>query len=319
MERFSCYDNLPPKEYTYLLQVIALNRREKIKGLFMPFVEQLKTKEWTFILTGSDGKEERHPQSITEIILLYKNSDLNIGPQITIFLDQLGEDIILDEERKVSDSSLSFYKGILEKQFCYPDRILDAAFLLGDPNLFIEAKRQVLQEMIDNPKVKEAMKDQLRTYRQTLERGIYRGQVVFDERQQYYYESNNFSETRMGFKMGPIRAVQRALDLLILESIKNNDLSIEEVASNCPSNTCERIEFLMKKGLIDSNLGDRLIKAYSWFLREYHRIQEMYKESDRKSIISYPFNLNDFNRHKKTILDLLNLHPKLAKSKSDKR
>jgi len=55
-----------------------------------------------------------------------------------------------------------------------------------------------------------------------------------------------------------------------------------------------------------------IVEAYLWFLREYHRIQELFKNSNRQVVISCPFNQEQFEQYKQALLDFLNLSPKLS-------
>jgi hypothetical protein len=311
MENKLCYHLLNQEEYYGLVKNIAEIRKQKLIELFNPLVNEFGSNDWFLITVGSDGKQERHPQSKTEIVFLYKD---NIGKakglinKMNNLINYSSEKIEFNEIKPVGDPNilLSFYKN--QPNDCYPDRVINADFLLGENNLFIEAKRQVLFEMTGDNKqskeIREKMNSQLRSYIKTLRSGQYRGQVVFDQNQQYYFETDNWKSFKTGFKMGPIRATQRKLDLLFVNMIREDRLTIDEVATTCRSNTFERIEFLVGKGIIEQQKGKNISQAYLWFLKEYHQIQELFKDN-HQSQVSCPFDPQDFEEYKQIILNFV--------------
>jgi len=325
MENRLCYHDLYLTEYHGLVKTIAENRRQELQVLFNPLIEKFGSKGWSLILVGSDGKQERHPQSKTEIVLLCKDSRSKgiMTKVITDLISQSTDPVEFTEIKVLEDkkSPLSFYNG--QPNQCFPDRVLNASFLLGDDDIFIQSRKQVLSEMSEESelgrKIREELKKQLTSYKKALSSGQYRGQFIFDENNQYYFETDDWKKARMGFKMGPLRAVQRKLDILTLNAIKQGNLTIDDVAKNCPSNTCERIDFLTKKGILDENQVGIIIEAYLWFLREYHRAQELFKDSSRQEVISCSFNQEEFKRYRQVLLDFLNLSPKLSQKKSQER
>jgi len=317
MEKRSCYQQLSLIEYYGLVKNIAENRRQELQILFNLLIKKFGDKDWSLILVGSDGKQERHPQSKTEVVLVYKDKqtkDQNADKmaQVIKTLTYQATDPIEFSEIKVladknGENPLSFYNN--QPHQCYPDRILNADFLLGDDAVFIQAKRKTLLEAVEEGKlgktIREELKKQLKVYKKTLTSGQYRHQIVFDENNQYYFETDDWRNVRTGFKMGPIRAVQRRLDLLTLNAVRCGKLIINELVADCPSNTCERIEFLVKRGVIDQKQEKIIVEAYLWFLREYHRIQELFKNSNRQSLISCQFDEKEFERHRKALIDFI--------------
>ena len=323
MENRLCYHDLYLTEYHGLVKTIAENRRQELQVLFNPLIEKFGSKGWSLILVGSDGKQERHPQSKTEVVLLFKKKDHKADEmvrELKTLTSQSPDPIEFTEIKVLEDeqSPLSFYNG--QPNQCFPDRVLNASFLLGEDDIFIQSRRQVLSEMSEESelgkKVRKELKEQLTSYKNALISGQYRGQIIFDENNQYYFETDDWKRARMGFKMGPLRAVQRKLDILTLNAIKQGNLTIDDVAENCPSNTCERIDFLAKKGILDENQVEIIIEAYLWFLREYHRAQELFKDSSRQEVISCSFYQEEFKQYRQVLLDFLNLSPKLSQKKS---
>jgi hypothetical protein len=312
MENKSCYHYLHLDEYHGLVKNIAEFRKQELIRLFNPLQKKFGHNDWSLIIVGSDGKQERHPQSKTEIVFLYRNGSnktKKLMNEMNNLINLSIEPIEFNEAKPVGDQNvlLSFYKN--QSNDCYPDRIINANFLLGENNLFIEAKKQTLLEMAGNneqgKKIREKISSQLKDYIKTLKSGQYRSQVVFDENQQYYFETDNWKNVKTGFKMGPLRTIQRKVDLLLINIIRENKLTINAVATTYPSNTCERIEFLAEKGLIEEQIGKEISQAYLWFLKEYHKIQELFKNSNRLSPISCPFNPQDFQHYKQIILNFV--------------
>jgi len=254
MENEVCYRILSLGEYRGLLKTIAENREQELQVLFDPLIEKFGSNNWCLILVGSDGKQERHPQSKTELVLFCKDGKPRDEMKKTIkYLIPLSTDPIEFEEIKTLDdkeSPLSFYNGQSDR--CYPDRILNSNFLLGDDDVFIQARRQVLLEMSKQSKLGKKIREKLRTqlwdYKKALTSGQYRGQIIFDEKNQYYFEANDWKNARMGFKMGPLRAVQRKLDFLTLAAIRQGQLKLMRWLKIVPQTLVNELNFLLQKG-----------------------------------------------------------------------
>lgn len=105
---------------------------------------------------------------------------------------------------------------------------------------------------------------------------------------QFYNEYSHVA----GFKAGPIRAVQRKLDLLTLAEVPLQ-------ATDLPSQTVDRIIYFTERGRIPPTLAEPLAESYSWFLQRYHQVQEKYKNTRQSASIS--FCQEDFEQHIATI------------------
>lgn len=309
---FDCF-NLPPNEYAGLVLTCCQNRREELVRLFnILFSGETNLKQkLAIIAVGSDGKEERHPQSKTELVVLYQNGDdKNFPIKANLILENINDStLLINEIRNINDPNqiLSFYSN--DSNCVYPDRILNSILIWGNPEIYQKARRKVVSEITENSpqgkRIKEALRKQLSTYRKTTESGQYRDQTVYDNVNQYYFESDDPKQIRFGFKMGPLRAVQRQLDRLTIVAFKEGKITLNDI-EKLPTNTVSRIEFLALIGLIDKNFAQQLIEAYLWFLREYHRIQEKFKQSDRKQVVSLPYNREEFDRHIEIIKSFIN-------------
>jgi hypothetical protein len=310
MERkcsYNCFE-LSPLEYFGLLRVINQSRRESLNESLKGIELDGFLKDEALILTGSDGKEERHPQSETEMIILSeKPIDEASQSLIVAIINDLDQETGKIEIKPLNSSVLSFYNN--QEEFIYPDRVLNGFFLLGDQSLFYKARLQVLQEMISDDevgrKIRETMRSQLKSYRKAIREGKYRNHQIFmidgDQGQQYYFEGEDWRENIMGFKMGPLRAVQRKLDILTVNGLRAGIFNAEDLALSLPSNTLERFDFFSQRGLLNAEQAKNLSLAYLWFLREYHKAQEEFKRSDRTGVISVPFNLQEFEENMRYI------------------
>lgn len=307
-----CY-NLDPIEYGGLLDCVSQIRKSELRSILKE-VEDNWGEEIALILTGSDGKGERHPQSKTEIILLSKNPNISecVSQKILDTLSETPEKDSFEsiEIKNLGEEPLSFYEGNPSR--VYPDRILGGYYLLGDKEIFNNARRCVVEEM-SNPgqlgsKIRREISSQIKAYRKTMRTGVFRQQIVFDPTSgiQFYFEGPDWKENRMGLKMGPIRATQRKMDLLIAH-ITSGKIGAEEIAKEFPSNTSERFSFLSQRGIINTEEEEVYRLAYLWFLREYHHIQEIFKRSGKTEIVALPFNKEEFERYILSIEKFLEL------------
>lgn len=209
----------------------------------------------------------------------------------------------LPEGRTLNDDTETLSYAFNDQDLIYPDRVLHSRLLIGSEEIYTQAILKILNEIIDKGRIYEHIRQQLKGYEKTLEKGIYRDGRVFswEEGTQYYQENEDPKLLRLGFKMGPIRAVQRGLDLITFKALRNNEQLKERIISRYIeggfSNTMKRIEFLIEIGLIPKDLGDKLIEAYYWFLQQYHQIQENYKQTRRPVELTFDIALGAKYRH----------------------
>ncbi len=297
---------IPLDEYDGLVRKCCLNWRNWLKTILLKEESLHLGEADAIIVVGSDGKEERHPQSKTEIVLLRKGLEKNKRENSSLQIpNSLPSQILYDEIRleEVPPPILSYYNN--SPKAVYPDLILNSILILGNPKTHLQARIKVIKEMTDDgpigKRIREELKKQLSSYRTTLSTGFYRGLPVFADGWQYYYENEDPKKLQLGFKMGPLRVVQRRLDILTVEAWKKNLLNDQEIP-NLPTNTCDRIDYFCAKGLIKKDFASQLQQAYLWFLREYHRVQEIFKNSDRKKIVGRPYDQTDFEKHKSIVI-----------------
>lgn len=282
--------SLSPVEYAGLVQTTNDNYRthlaELLTGVELPPNSAL-------LVVGSDGKRERHRQSRTEFTVIDASSDI---PDPTVFAP-LGEALLslpisIDPGHTIRPfeykpvgviaEPLSIVEG--RARTIYPDRVLNTERVIGDPDVWIAARAQTMYEMsAANPlgsSIRKAMKNQLRDYRGTMETGLFREtrNFVHDPPIQFYEERANSPILSLGFKPGPIRAVQRKTDIFVADAVRQHGQNPAELAVHLPRATHERVQFLMDCHLGPQQQGD-IVESYDWFLREYHRAQDAYASS----------------------------------------
>lgn len=305
-----CY-SLGEFEYWGLLKTVGANWRDELRREYAALAgssELFGDKPYCLILPGSDGKEERHPQSKTEIILLLEESNFSLEEEIGKKAEAMSRKNSISGfvETKIAGSKeapLSFFEH--SPSHVYPDRVLNSYLLVGDRQLYLRARRQVLEEMTGK-KIKEAMRDQLRQYKKVIRTGEYRNLKVFSEEEgeQYYFESRETKRIRFGFKVGFLRAVQRKLDLETVRWLESGQEGVDFLAQNLPMSTVERIAYFAQRGLFDKNFALNLQEAYLWFLKNYHYAQESFsKNKGRVAVVS--FSQERFAAEKEVITNFL--------------
>ncbi len=304
---------LPQIEYLGLVQAICDYTHDKYRefcgAVHLP-------SDACLMVVGSDGKMERHEQSLTELRIVALQSPLNAVALTDAILEaiyplhvQLGPDHCIETTVLHESDAISYAFG--DPTRVYPDRAINSLYIMGNENVYWHARMQALAEMTaDGPistHIRHGMRDQLKIYRNAAASGVYRGLTIFsaDENQkiclQFYDEhAENPKLMRAGFKSGFLRAVQRKLDLLTVFGVRECKWNIEELAHSMPTQTVERIEFMANRGIIPHQLAVSVSDAYAWFLQQYHQAQHKYKE--KRQCVGVPHDPTLFNRHRQAVL-----------------
>ena len=307
--QFSPYD-LPVEEYWGLVQIVNQHTIEQYRDFLATHTTDLNQ---AIVLVGSDGKRERHSQSRTEFVILTEKQDLSRTSQVLTnkllskefpIHYELGPDGFIEVKCLADEMPLSY--AYADPNRVYPDRTLNITRVAGNSDITHKARRIALEEMSLNSqisgRIQERMKEQLRQYRQTMKTGSYRNVPVFSvEHAVQYYDEH--APLRFGFKMGFLRAVQRKLDLITANMVREGSSSIDALAQVFPVTTVDRIGFFARYGIIPHNLEDPLCEAYLWFLREYHRAQESYKRNQRA--VETPFDSSLMQVYRGIVLDFV--------------
>ncbi len=331
------YADLTPSEYGGCVQAANINTRaEMVANLSEYFTEsRIDPANVCFIVTGSDGKSERHAKSITEVGILTNDPTLSfIAEDFTMWYSgdhMVKKDITrtfdvnphtgIPDVRHVSTVTgnpstrsdtdvLSYAFG--DRKRVYPDRIINAQHIFGNEEILRDAKRQVYVEATTPPtgkRIRQDMKVQLRDYKRSLAdggaQGVYHRQRAFSLEPAMQYYSEDKSYYTLGFKIPALRTIQRSLDLYTVESIMSGKLTIDD-AVTFPTDTVGRIDALQRRGHIpiySVNSNGHIGEAYDWFLQQYHAAQNANHRSGKA--VAMPFSQEEFVTHQRTILSFL--------------
>jgi hypothetical protein len=313
---------MQPLDYIQYVKDLNVKYTEEIQEKLDPIYNFVNENDCCVTLTGSDGKSERHPQSNHEIEFLvhegvdrvkfigdifdrYKQSSMGDFP--AEFRGYEKDPTV----RVIGVDTLSYAYN--NRDAVYPDRILNSKKILGSDQTYVEARNQLLHEFSltseDSKRIHDRVKSQLYDYKKSLKTGVYRDIVVFDVNAglQIYDESNG--GLCFGFKIPVLRTVQRKLDSLTIKYIRDNESRIDlndlcgTLATELPSNTCDRFDMFAIYLGIDPKTVESWKYAYAWSQREYHKIQEKYKS--KRTTVRTKFDKDEFENSRKIIGNFL--------------
>lgn len=293
----------------YVEHLLDLNSRYLIekRTALEPLLDLLKYYDACGVMIGSDEKKEKGVESGTEIVFIQnENTNKKLYPQYLVdeferatnkkYLDIFCVDKnLLPRVIKIGEDTLSFVDK--NPKLIYPDRILNSTLVCGQEMVYNKSRQVVAEEMGLSlglsEKIKEGIKDQIREYIKVCKNGVSRGAVCFDfENKCQYYDQQDKSVGRYGFKYGFIRLVQRKLDLKVQMMIKDHQIDIAEI-DDLPTNTFEKICCLCPE-------KRPFVESYSWFLQNYHDIQKEYEKN--KSLVERKYDEYSFDINKELIL-----------------
>lgn len=308
---------IPPLEYVSYVKNLNIGYLQKIQEKLNPVYHLVCQNECCVTLTGSDGKEERHPQSNHEVeFIVQRGTDKvqfskavveaykNFGDFPSEFSEynELPVVRIIDDEQEVLSHAYN------NRSLVYPDRLLNSKLVFGSEEVYKKARTQILKEFSvrfpEHRRIWERSSDQLSDYKKAFSSGLYRNIPVFSESEavQFYDEDRN--HLCYGFKIPLLRPVQKKLDLLTMKLVRVDEKRFDlneycgQLAINLPTNTCERIEFFSERVNMQDK-KDAFKQAYAWAQREYHRAQEQYK-TDRVPV-RVNFNKDEFSENKDSL------------------
>ena len=303
---------LSPREYHGLVETVNQNYHEELKEFLLGAFPELDFTTLCFVVVGSDGRLERHPQSKTEIVIFTRDEFPLSFKEIK---ERLRESNIHFEFNKkdemdikdIRKKDLLFSSVYGNPHLIYPDRIINATLIVGDKNLFKEVRTHVLTEVATNKRVWERLRSQFRFHRQVARTGIAQHREVFDRDKNVQFYDETPQNFRVGFKTAHLRAFQRFM-LVIVGKMLRNGSKPEEIALTLPSNPIKQIIWLKEHGVLsntsekrDFNLElEEIIEAYKWFLREYHKIQETYKRERQPIVLK--FDKEEFQQYDRILM-----------------
>jgi len=299
----SCSEAFEPWEYWGSVVTANENHQDNIRQALRGFELDLPTGV-AVVTVGSDGKLERFAQSMTELVLISDNAKESalrerLGKYCKVSVPDMDFEFAYDGLPGffALDNEVPFSFVYGDHRLIYPDFLLNSSLLVGDPVVWVQARQRVLDEQLDQRTgqgIRRAVRKQLTHHRQIMRNGADAKTThwSFADAVQYYDESSSV----YGFKMGPIRAVQRKLDLLTLAALPLK-------AEDLPTSTVERVAFFVREGRVTSELGEAVSVSYLWFLQRYHQAQMVYK--DARQPVSQPFCQEDFKSNSAAIWEFI--------------
>ena len=107
----------------------------------------------------------------------------------------------------------------------FPGRVLEGEYIAGNSNLVKEARRQVFDEIVSDPKIIKGMKKDLKTYKKVCQTGISRkAQQFHRDRNEVYF---NPPAQQFGLKYGLLRYTQTALSIQLFELIQRQQIPVD--------------------------------------------------------------------------------------------
>lgn len=162
---------------------------------------------------------------------------------------------------------LSFYQGNIEGK-AFPGRIMEAEFLVGNAGFFDSARRRVLEEIREDPRVLKSMKSQLKDHRKICKSGSQRYKndelVHFDKAtgEVFYYPEKSI----FGLKHSFLRYMQLAQAVEIFEFFNRSELKVEELI-DLNQSVEERIRYCLRKNWVLSDRVGQLIDTGLEYVR----------------------------------------------------
>lgn len=130
----------------------------------------------------------------------------------------------------------------------FPGRILEAVFLVGNKSIFQQAKFDTLTALYGNVKVVKKIKEELKTYKDTMMSGetYFKKQLTPQFVEKYNTVLYDPSKNIYGFKYGPLRYMQLALALEFYMALAKKQVE-PEFFFDLPSALEDRIRFVFRK------------------------------------------------------------------------
>lgn len=310
--------------YKDAVVVANLTRLMHLKQALTDWIERecgLETTDFIIVAVGSDGKLERYTQSQTELVLIYHHDRPEIKIAVQDFFANFSDNLMLEDGLGLTNEmqttpftyvekdgletieglhKFSYING--DKKAAFPDFLLNSTLLCGDSEVFIKLKRAIYLETNTTKRIRSAMKSQTSEYRFVCRTGRLSNsdsapvlfQITSDGVGIQYYDE---SVTCFGFKIGPIRLVQRTLDRIFTKLAKDTEILNDIIDSKLGSNTAERITYLARKQILNEDFAAELISAYFWFLKEYHKVQRKYMEQSGSRMVATTFDVVAFNHY----------------------
>lgn len=238
--------------------------------------------ETAIAITGSDARLEKGHFSESELIVFANQNGDTKSAEI---LRSHGFDV---EIKIIGSETLSFYEG--KRNTVFPQRVYDSVVLVGNPDVFVEAKRRLVSEWKEIRGIKEEIKRKKAEYRIALNgeqnwKGCKVRNYDLETGEAYYFDDTETGARIRSFKNGPLRFVQFAVTNSLISSIKARTTEAGvRIMEEIPTNTSDRIEFLRSVRVLDLEPAEAraMVEIYEHFLCAYH-ISEWESKKGRRT------------------------------------
>lgn len=223
-------------------------------------------------LTGSDGRHEKSPRSLVELIVLNENSEdtSEIREKIQSYASTNEHYDPSVEFKDLSKNNVLFFYDDSSRVF--PTRVLDAKLLLGNKDLFSQYKTKLVSDLI-GPEGKRCLKrfdEKRRASRHELTRLEKR--LSFDESSGLlFFDDNRIKAT----KYSHLRPVQYKLAADLFKGVRKGNVTAEYLET-FPKRTINRLAHLYfgdRLNISSMQLSD-ISSAYSQSLYWFHLAEE---------------------------------------------
>jgi|GEM_PF-5212981 len=286
------YIDLSPHKYSQLLENINSVRRDDLTNLLQQIMDT-PPKDLCAVVVGSDGKQERHAQSRTEMVFISQEHYPHIQQVLRELLAPYQGSHHLEFDYHGlpgywwmgQESPFAYQYQLPDK--IYPGFILNSIPIFGFNDTFYAMRKRVFQELCGPipiaRKINHAMRKQLKEHRRTIKTGKSGTKTYFNQEDgTIFYDDRNHV---LGLKGSFIRGIQRAVGLHVVKLVNDDPSIITDLVKSFPSRTIDRIAFLHSVGAIPESMRDTTIEAYNWSLQMHHVIQEMFKnEGESKEV-----------------------------------
>jgi len=252
------------------------------------------------LVCGSDGRLEKGFGSRLALVAVVKDAPRAIFEVVK----EVTRSFSLEEveiKRLGGTVPLSYYQGNPER--VWPDKILDARFLIGNLRWAWEAKQTIVEEMKER-RIIGRLRGARKGFAKATRTGTYRRGKIFslERGEAYYWGDRGNGSFCFGVKMGPLRLVQVAVNRFLGRRFQQQRELLPWFLE-LPTNTAEKIEFLAQKGWLNFQEAQvslaEIQQAYWWFLRLYHRQQYNYLRNGQSIT---PFERGEFEKWRRIIL-----------------
>ncbi len=256
--------------------------------------------EVALAVTGSDGRLENADISPLEVVLFYNSLSCS-HEQAGILLDKLRSTFPIREHVQTisygSDLKFAYWTTPSGKETASPNRIFDARYLFGDPELFEGLRWELFADIYDRDislRVRESVSKKIQEAKHTICNGMSRGVPQFDmEKRKLYYDPQNGA---FSVKPGPLRYLQHVLvyqKISYLKSLFGHHVAKLEDESysrlhepqikaflDLPSNTLAFLRAIDEITELSATELDELLDHYAYFLWLYHCSKKVYAEGE---------------------------------------